>query len=160
MNKYTFSMNIHTKTKRQQVLRNIILEEGVGDQRRLLDAMAKKGFATTQATISRDLQEMGFVKIRVAPGEYRYEHLGKASEEVIWERLGLLFKNFVTDIRSTKNLVLIKTSPGNANAVAILIDNLARREILGTIAGDDTILVVVDTDRNRAEVEGAFRRLL
>lgn len=141
-------------------MRKIILDEGIGDQHRLLDAMIKKGFSTTQATISRDLQEMGFAKIRVGPGEYKYELLEKASEEVIWERLRLLFHNFVGDVRSTKNLVLIKTSPGNANGVASLIDSLARPEILGTVAGDDTILVVVDTDRNRAKVENAFRRLL
>ena len=153
-------MNKNTKARRQQVLRNIILEKGVGDQHHLLEAMIKNGFSTTQATISRDLQEMGFVKIRVGQGEYRYELLDKASPDVIWERLRLLFHNFVTDIKSTKNLILIKTSPGNANGVASLVDSLARPEILGTVAGDDTILVVVDTDRNRAEVERAFRRLL
>jgi transcriptional regulator of arginine metabolism len=153
-------MNKNAKRHRQQILRNIILKEGVGDQHRLLEAMIKNGFSTTQATISRDLQEMGFVKIRVGPGEYKYELLDRASEDVIWERLRLLFHNFVVDIKSTKNLVLIRTSPGNANGVASLIDGLARPEILGTIAGDDTILVVVDTDRNRARVEGAFRRIL
>jgi len=153
-------MNTYTKKQRQQVLRNIILEQGVGDQHHLLDAMIKKGFLTTQATISRDLQEMGFVKIRVGPGEYRYELLEKASEDVLWERLRLLFQNFVTDVKSTKNLLLIKTSPGNANGVASLIDRMAQPEILGTVAGDDTILVVTDTDKNRAKVESAFRRLL
>jgi transcriptional regulator of arginine metabolism len=153
-------MNNNTKKARQQALRKIVLAEGVGNQQRLLESMVKKGFSTTQATISRDLQEMGFVKIRVGPGEYKYELLDKASEEVIWERLRLLFHNFVVDVRGTKNLVLIKTSPGNANGVASLIDSLARPEVLGTVAGDDTILVVVDTDRNRAKVESAFRRLL
>ena len=153
-------MNKNTKTRRQQVLRNIVLEKGVGDQHHLLEAMIKNGFSTTQATISRDLQEMGFVKIRVGQGEYKYELLDKTSPGVIWERLRLLFHNFVTDIKSTKNMILIKTSPGNANGVASLIDSIARPEILGTVAGDDTILVVVDTDRNRATVESAFRRLL
>ena len=153
-------MNKNTKRRRQQALRSIVLEEGVGDQLRLLEAMIKKGFSTTQATISRDLQEMGFVKIRVGPGEYKYELLDKASEGVIWERLRLLFHNFVIDIKSTKNLVLIKTSPGNANGAASLIDSLAQPEILGTVAGDDTILVVVDTDRNRIKVESTLRRLL
>ncbi len=144
---------------RQQALRGIVLEAGVGDQRQLVEAMARKGFSTTQATISRDLQEMGFVKIRLGPGEYKYELLDKASEGVVWERLRLLFHNFVVDIKSTKNLVLIRTSPGNANGVASLIDSLAQPGILGTVAGDDTVLVVVDTDRNRARVERAFRRL-
>jgi transcriptional regulator of arginine metabolism len=153
-------MKKNTKKRRQQALRVIILEKGVGDQQHLLDAMIEKGFPTTQATISRDLQEMGFVKIRVGPGEHKYELLEKVSKEVIWERLRVLFHNFVTDVKSTKNLVLIKTSPGNANGVASLIDSLARPEILGTVAGDDTILVVVDSEKNRAKVENTFRRLL
>jgi len=152
-------MRKNTKSMRQQALRGIVLEAGVGDQRQLVEAMARKGFSTTQATISRDLQEMGFVKIRLGPGEYKYELLDKASEGVVWERLRLLFHNFVVDIKSTKNLVLIRTSPGNANGVASLIDSLAQPGILGTVAGDDTVLVVVDTDRNRARVERAFRRL-
>lgn len=153
-------MNKYSKASRQQALRQIVLEEGVGDQHRLLEAMTKRGFHTTQATISRDLQEMGFVKIRVAPGEYKYELLDKTSQDVIWERLRLLFHNFVVDIKGTKNLVLVKTTPGNANGVASLMDSLARPEILGTVAGDDTVLIVVDTDRNRAKVEKSFRRLL
>jgi len=153
-------MNKDAKSRRQQALRAIILEKGAGDQQKLVDAMAKKGFATTQATISRDLQEMGYVKIRLGPGEYKYELLDKGSKEVIRERLRVLFHNFVTDIKSAKNLVLIKTSPGNANGVASLIDSLARPEILGTVAGDDTILVVVDSEKNRAKVEDIFRRLL
>ncbi|MGQ9672630.1 MAG: arginine repressor [Candidatus Aminicenantales bacterium] len=152
-------MNKDTKTQRQQALRSIILEKGIGDQQELVEALAKKGFATTQATISRDLQEMGFVKIRLGPGQSKYELLDKASEQIIWDRLRVLFHNFVVAIKSTKNLVLIKTSPGNANGVASLIDGLARPEILGTVAGDDTILVVLDSERNRAKVETLLRRL-
>ncbi len=153
-------MNNYSKSSRQRALRKVVLKEGVGDQGRLLKAMAKEGHSTTQATISRDLQEMGYIKIRVGPGEYKYELLDKASEDVLWERLKLLFRNFVKDIKGTGNLVLVKTSPGNANGVAIVIDSLARPEILGTVAGDDTVLVVIDTSRNRAKMESTFWRLL
>jgi transcriptional regulator of arginine metabolism len=153
-------VKFNTKLDRQQALRRIILEHGIGDQGRLLVELKKHGVATTQATVSRDLQEMGLVKVRVSPGEYKYTLLEKAPEEIIWDRLKLLFHNFVTEIKGTKNLVLVKTSPGNANGVASLIDRLPRPEILGTVAGDDTILVVIDTDRNRARVESALRRLL
>ncbi len=146
--------------KRQQALRALLLEKSVSGQRELVDALAKKGFPTTQATISRDLQEMGIAKVRTSLGKYRYELIDNASTEVIWKRLRVLFHNFVTDIKSTNNLVLVKTSPGNANGVASLIDRLAQPEILGTVAGDDTILVVVDSERNRAKIENVFRRLL
>ena len=153
-------MNEYTKLKRQRFLRMIIEEKGVGDQPHLLNELKKHDIVTTQATISRDLQELGFVKVRIEPGLYKYEARGKTSKSLLWEQLQILFKNFVTDVKSTNNLILIKTSPGNANGVASLIDGLQRKEILGTIAGDDTILVVVDSEENRKDVEKDFQDLL
>jgi len=126
----------------------------------LLNELKREGIDTTQATVSRDLQEMGFIKVRVGRGVYKYEVLEKPSEVLLWNRLKVLFGNFVTDIKSTDNLILIKTSPGNANGVASLIDGMERKEILGTIAGDDTILIVADTEEHRKDIEQDFQELL
>ncbi len=153
-------MQNHTKIDRQHLLKKIITEQGIGNQHKLFDELKKHGIDTTQATISRDLQEMGFVKVRIKPGEYKYELLERASEGMIWDRLRLLFHNFVTDVKSTKNLILIKTTPGNAQGIASLIDGVTRSEILGTVAGDDTILVVIDTNKNRERIEKELRRFL
>lgn len=153
-------MQNHTKIDRQYLLRKIITEQGIGNQHKLFDELKKHGIDTTQATISRDLQEMGFFKVRIKPGEYKYELLERASEGMIWDRLRLLFHNFVTDVRGTKNLILIKTTPGNAQGIASLIDGVTKSEILGTVAGDDTILVVIDTDKNRERIEKELRQLL
>jgi len=153
-------MKNHTKIDRQHLLRKIITEQGIGNQHKLFDELKKHGIDTTQATISRDLQEMGFFKVRIKPGEYKYELLERASEGMIWDRLRVLFHNFVTDVKGTKNLILIKTTPGNAQGVASLIDGVTRSEILGTVAGDDTILVVIDTDKNRERIEKELRQLL
>ncbi len=153
-------MSEYTKIERQHFLKKIIEEQSIGDQNHLLNELKKHGIATTQATISRDLQEMGFVKIRIGPGLYKYKTVEKASRSLIYDRLRILFKNFVTEVKSTNNLILIKTSPGNANSIASLIDGLEHKEILGTIAGDDTILLVVDTDKNRKIVEKEFQDLL
>ncbi len=153
-------MQNHTKIERQHLLRKIITEQGIGNQHKLFDELKKHGIDTTQATISRDLQEMGFFKVRIGPGEYKYELLERASEGMIWDRLRLLFHNFVTDVKSTKNLILIKTTPGNAQGIASLIDSVTRSEILGTVAGDDTILVVIDTDKNRERIEKELRQFL
>ncbi len=142
------------------MLKEIITEQEIGDQHKLLDELKKKGIDTTQATISRDLQDMGFFKVRIRPGEYKYELLEKTSEGMIWDRLRLVFHNFVTDVKGTKNLILIKTTPGNAQGVASLIDGFTRSEILGTVAGDDTILVIIDTDKNREGIEKELRQLL
>lgn len=153
-------MQNHTKIERQHLLRKIITEQGIGNQHKLFDELKKHGIDTTQATISRDLQEMGFFKVRIKPGEYKYELLERASEGMIWDRLRLLFHNFVTDVKGTKNLILIKTTPGNAQGIASLIDGVTRSEILGTVAGDDTILVVIDTDKNRERIEKELRQFL
>jgi transcriptional regulator of arginine metabolism len=153
-------MKNYTKNQRQKLLRKVIIEHGIGDQHQLLDELKKHGLDTTQATISRDLQEMGFFKVRIKPGEFKYEFLERASGEMIWERLGLLFHNFVTEVKGAKNLILIKTTPGNAQGIASLIDGITRGEILGTVAGDDTILVIVDKDKNRVMIEKEFRQLL
>ena len=138
-------MHMNTKERRQQILRKIIDQQGIGDQGHLLNELRNKGIETTQATISRDLQEIGYVKIRVSSGVYRYELLDVWSDDLIRERLRVSFQNFVTEIRSANNLIIVKTTPGNANGVASSIDNLKHREILGTVAGDDTILIVVET---------------
>jgi transcriptional regulator of arginine metabolism len=74
--------------------------------------------------------------------------------------LRVVFDNFVHELKSTNNLIVIKTAPGNANSVAVIIDRLGLPEILGTIAGDDTILVIVDTDENRKRIENKFITIL
>ena len=153
-------MNKITKFKRQQFLRDVIARQGLGDQHHLLMELKKQGIATTQATISRDLNEMGFIKVRVETGVYRYEYFEKVSDALLRERLKVLFANFVIEIKSANNLILLKTSPGNANGVASLIDGLQRKEILGTIAGDDTILVVIRNLESRKNVENEFKMLL
>ena len=153
-------MNKKTKSKRQQFLRDVIARQGLGDQHHLLMELKKQGIATTQATISRDLNEMGFIKARVETGVYRYEYFEKVSDASLRERLKVLFANFVIEIKSANNLILLKTSPGNANGVASLIDGLQRKEILGTIAGDDTILVVIRNLESRKNVEKEFKMLL
>lgn len=153
-------MNEHTKKERQHVLRDIIAGQEIGDQPHLLIELKKRGIEATQATISRDLQEMGVAKVRIKSGVYKYEVIENVPGEVIWDKLKVLFDNFVVDIKSTNNLILVKTSPGNANGVGSFIDRLGLPEILGTVAGDDTILVVVDTAENSRNIKNDFQQLL
>ena len=153
-------MNDYTTTIRLRLLRKIISEQEVSDQIQLLNELKNSGIETTQATISRDLQKLNVVKVRVEPGRYRYEILEKASEGDLRDQLRAVFDNFVDEIKATNNLIVIRTTPGNANSVAVIIDRLGLPEILGTIAGDDTILVVVDTDENRKRIENGFIAIL
>ena len=150
----------YTKRIRLQLLKKVISEQEVSDQIQLLKELRNSGIETTQATISRDLQELNVVKIRVKQGRYKYEILEKASESDLSDQLMVVFDNFVHEIKATNNLIVIKTAPGNANSVAVIIDRLGLPEILGTIAGDDTILVIVDTDENRKRIENKFITIL
>ena len=160
MNIYAAQMHDYTKRIRLHLLKKIISEQEVSDQIQLLNQLKNSGIQTTQATISRDLQELNVVKVRVKPGHYKYEILEKASESNLREQLRVVFDNFVDEIKSTNNLIVIKTAPGNANSVAAIVDRLEVPEILGTIAGDDTMLVIVDTDENRKRIESEFIAIL
>jgi transcriptional regulator of arginine metabolism len=155
-------MNMNTKTKRarQLLLKELVGRTDAGDQSLILGEMRKRGIRTTQATISRDLREMGYVKVQIGPGASRYEVFDPAVRGGLGERLKVLFRSFVVDIKGTGQLLLVKTSPGNANGVASLIDSLRKEGILGTIAGDDTILVVAANERKRKDIEREFSSLL
>lgn len=149
----------NTKYNRQQLLRKLISQYGLSDQKCILHELEKQGINTTQATISRDLQELGVVKVPTGTGLYKYEIIDKPSSDIIWDRLKILFNNFVVQMQATNNLILIKTTPGNANGIASLIDKLQYEDILGTIAGDDTILVVVKNITKRKIVEKKFHSI-
>ncbi|MCD6116286.1 arginine repressor [bacterium] len=153
-------MNDYTKTERQKKLKSIIEDRGIGDQAGMLIALKEEGIDTTQATISRDLQEIGYVKIRIGPGTYKYELLNRSAQSNIKARLSSMFHDFVTEIKSSENIIIIKTVPGNAGGVASLIDNLDDPKILGTIAGDDTVFIVVENKKERAQIENQFHALL
>jgi transcriptional regulator of arginine metabolism len=153
-------MTKYTKDQRREILRDIIARQGTGNQSHLQTELARRGIDTTQATISRDLRDLGYVRVRLESGAYRYDLFDKTSEESLRVRLRILFQNFVTDVKGTENMVMIKTSPGNANGVASLIDGLRRADILGTVAGDDTVLVIIDPKENRGSVQSSFQELL
>ncbi len=160
MYKYATEMNKNTKRSRQQALRAILAGARIGDQVELRAALKKRGVRTTQATISRDFREMGVVKVPVGPGTYAYRAEVAEAAPSGGRRLEGLFRSVVTDVKGTSHIIVVKTIPGNANGVAVQIDALKKPVILGTVAGDDTILVVIDTEAHRTVVEREFRALL
>jgi len=154
------AMNDNTRHNRRRLLKQIITERPISDQVKLLAELKKQNINTTQATISRDLQEMGVVKIRVSPGVFKYEFTEKMPPGLLNSRLQVSFENFVIEVTGVNNLLLVKTTPGNANGLASLIDSLKRPEILGTIAGDDTILLIINSDEACAALQREFQGLL
>ena len=131
------------KLRRQQMILEIIEEKPVATQEELAEELLARGIKTTQATISRDIKELQLVKVPVGPNVYRYAWPHKLEPPRSNERLRRLFRENVVKVDFSENLVLIRTLPGAAQGVASALDHAGWKEIIGTVAGDDTILVIV-----------------
>jgi transcriptional regulator of arginine metabolism len=143
---------------RERVILEIVSEQPVGTQEELARALAKRGASVTQATVSRDVKRLGLVKVSGADGAYRYSVNGVAGAHPSAEdNLRNAFREFVTGVDSGEAFFVVKTLPGRANAVGVALDEARRPQVAGTIAGDDTILVIVrkarDRERTRRELE-------
>jgi len=132
------------KNNRQQAILQIITANDVETQEMLLQKLLEKGFSVTQATVSRDIKKMGLVKEADPTGKYRYvchkTQLPQQSAKYV-----NILKETMTDIVSANNLVIIKTYPGMANAAAAAFDTIFKADVLGSIAGDDTVFVATAT---------------
>jgi len=132
------------KNNRQQAILQIITSTDVETQDMLLQKLLEKGYSVTQATVSRDIKKMGLVKEADPSGKYRYvchkTELPQQSAKYV-----NILKETMTDIVSANNLVVIKTYPGMANAAAAAFDTIFKADVLGSIAGDDTVFVATAT---------------
>ncbi|WP_027719257.1 arginine repressor [Desulfovirgula thermocuniculi] len=131
------------KAMRQRKILEIIRERVIATQEELARALREAGFPVTQATVSRDIRELGLVKVPLDQNSFRYAPPGEAVPPRRDERLKRLLRTSVQYIDCSENLVVIKTLPGEAQGVASALDQAAWPEIIGTVAGDDTILAVV-----------------
>jgi len=130
------------KAWRSKQIIEIIKEKDIGTQDELVRELHKAGFKVTQATISRDIKELGLIKVPGGAGVSRYALPGDTVNHKNDDRIKRLFRSSVVSLDSSENLVIIKTLPGEAQGVASAIDNAEWPEIIGTVAGDDTILVI------------------
>lgn len=131
------------KLRRQQAILEIIEEKAITTQRELAEELLARGIKTTQATISRDIKELHLVKVPIGPGSYRYARPQQVDPPQSYERLRRLFRENVVKHDYSENLILIRTLPGAAHNVAFAIDHSGWEELLGTVAGDDTILLII-----------------
>ena len=131
------------KNLRQRKIMLIIQEKTIGTQEELAEALKKAGYTVTQATVSRDIKELGLVKVALGNDSYKYALPQDIS--IPEKRITFMLREFVLSIVHSENLIIIKTAPGNASAVASSIDSAGWPEVLGTIAGDDTILIIIES---------------
>ena len=132
-----------TKTQRQHRIARFLEANAVTSQGQLVELLATEGVVATQATVSRDLEDMGAVKVRMAGGETVYAIPELPKERIAPEdHLRRVLGDWVVDVAHSANLVVLRTPPGSAHVVASALDRAGLEEIVGTVAGDDTLLVV------------------
>lgn len=147
------------KNARQTAILSIIEHNDIETQEELATQLRDMGIVVTQATVSRDIKELRLLKVMASDGSYKYATADKA-EHGVSERFVRMFIDSVLSITYSGNIVVIRTLSGSANAAAEAIDNMRWGEILGTMAGDNTILVVVRNDIDASVVVDKFQEIL
>jgi len=148
------------KARRQMKVQEIITKEIIRTQEDLADRLRLSGFDVTQATVSRDIKEMGLIKVPSAGEDYRYAVPTEVHPTNLQDRLKRLLRETVVSINDTESLIVIRTIPGNAHALAAVLDNSNWEEVIGTVAGDDTILLVIKPKEAVSGVLGRITTLL
>lgn len=144
------------KAERQRAIQEIVSKEEISTQRELVEKLRARGFKVTQATVSRDIAELRLVRIPLGKGRHKYALAEWELSEDVLETLKRRFKEFVKDVDRGGNILVIKTAEGHASGIALLLDRLKRDEIVGTLAGEDTILVVARSEEGARALEEEF----
>ena len=148
------------KTQRQAKIMEIISTKDIETQEQLLLALQEAGYNSTQATISRDIKELRIVKELTSFGTYRYTTSSKEGSHTFSARLNTIFRACITGFDSAQTMVVIRTMPGLASAAAAAIDGMNMSVVLGTLAGDDTVFIVMRDNNSAAAFCGEIRNLL
>ncbi len=148
------------KTQRQAKILEIISTINVDTQEQLLTLLEEAGFSTTQATISRDIKELRIVKELTSLGSYRYTTGNKEIEGTFSARLNTIFKECVISFDYAQNIIVVRTLPGLASAAASAIDGMNIHAVVGSLAGDDTVMIVMRDNNSAAAFCGEMKSLL
>lgn len=133
-----------TKHQRQHRIARLLERQAVSSQAQLVDLLAADGVAATQTTVSRDLEDLGAIKVRLPGGESAYALPDLPTQQIAPEdHLRRVLGEWAVEIACSLNLVVLRTPPGCAHVVASALDRSALDSIVGTVAGDDTVMVVV-----------------
>jgi len=147
------------KAKRQMRIIVLVSETVIISQEGLCEALAKEGINVTQATVSRDIKELNLVRVPSGDGRYKYALMPGDPSLVYRERFRRLFTDCCLGMDKSLNIILVKTIDGTAAAVGEAIDALKLPGILGTVAGDDSILVVVKESNSAEEMLETLRKI-
>ena len=149
-----------TKTSRQHLIVRLLAEHAVASQQQLVDLLAASGVTATRATVSRDLDSLGAVKVRMPGGSTAYGIPEHPVDRIVTEdHLRRVMGDWVADIGSSGNLAVVRTPPGSAHVVASALDRAGLPEVLGTVAGDDSLIVVATDGTPGSELADRLRDL-
>lgn len=148
------------KSQRQAKILEIISTKNVETQEQLLSALQSEGFRGTQATISRDIKELRIVKELTSLGTYRYTTSGNEMAGTFSAKLNTIFRECVIGFDYAQNIVVIRTLPGLASAAGSAIDAMNLSVIIGSLAGDDTVMIVMRDSNAAAAFCGEIKNLI
>lgn len=144
---------------RQNKILEIITSNDIETQEKLVFMLKEQGYDVTQATISRDIKEMQLVKVLTPSGKYKYA-VSTQQNAPISERFIKIFRETVMSFSSAQNLIVIKTLSGCGPAACEAIDSISLPYVIGTIAGDNTLLLIVDREEHVEEILAIFNKML
>lgn len=148
------------KAQRQHLVAKLIEQHVVQNQAQLVELLAAENVLATQATVSRDLEDLGAIKVRVPGGEPAYAIPALPKEQLAPEdHLRRVFGDWVVEVDYSANLVVLRTPPGSAHVVGSALDRAGLPEVIGTVAGDDTLIVVVAEGLSGADVAAKLSEL-
>ncbi len=148
-----------TKNRRLAAIQRIIGDQEIENQASLKRALEAAGFQVTQSTISRDLRNLGLNRVRGVSGRMVYSEAGREPPESRPAEFKRVVKEFLLGATVSGNILVIKTAPGNAQPLAAAIDRASIRGFLGTLAGDDTIMAVLDTDTDGDALANSLKEI-
>lgn len=148
-----------TKTKRHALLLELTKAFEIETQQELMQRLKEAGCDVTQATVSRDIRELSLTKVKIGPGRYRYAAFPER-EEGLSARYERVFREGYLSMDTAQNILVIRTVPGMAMAVAAALDDLDFPEIVGSIAGDDTIMSAIRTKEEAEKLMERLRRMV
>ena len=147
------------KSERQAKILDLIVKKEIGTQEELTIELEKAGFVATQATISRDIREMKLTKVAMSDGKLRYVAYRKTEEDLM-EKYTRIFKDGFISMDNAQNMLVIRTVSGMAMALAAALDHMELPEIVGSIAGDDTIMCAVRSVDDTIAVMERLRKVV
>jgi transcriptional regulator of arginine metabolism len=148
------------RARRQRIIADLLRAEPIGSQEEVTERLSIQGFAVTQATVSRDLDQLGAVKVKKG-GSIRYVLPGEIGDSD-WAaaRLGRIFAEWVLTVETAGHMLVLKTPPGSAHIVGVALDQAKLPEVAGTISGDDTLFVALKDEIVPGAMAHQFRKLI